>query len=820
MFRATATTQSTGGTVRLHRVLVSTAAAATVLSFAGPALPAHASGVAYTWVGSSVNAAADNHSWTDSRNWSPAAVPGDGDSVFIDSPDASHCTAHVDAVPTATLANLSVTQNPDRCAVSISGGDLTVTGSFTWDGGTISTPISLATGSSGVISGANSRLNVLDADLDVAGSLELSSVAGTGGSNTGALRINDPDVLHVLSGASLTADGTDDITFLACCNTPAKIVNDGTFTVTGTTTINAVELDQNGVLDTSTGGSLITESAPVTAATGASYTGSGRWMLENHATARMTGTQTLGPDFHLELGGLDVGADSQLGGTPAFAGTGTFDWTGGTIEAAMTIGHGVRMNVSGVHINNGRRQLLGLDTTANPAGDPVSVANHGVITLDQGGAFMTGARANLVNESDGTLDIAPGTTLTSGSCCVNPDRITNAGGKVSVQSTGDTTPVDIDNIAYQATGGTTSIPAGDQVQLTGGAPNKLASTTVNGGGELLLTAPTSTSGTVTVSSGTRVHLDVHGTVDGPSSGTSTLGGSGTFAWTGGNVSGNERIATTGGIGISGTPAKYVANVGGGTTKSNVTLAAPTTFAAGTSSTHDLVDVGTSNLTLASKTTMAAYSEIKGGKLVNTGALTVSPGSKKRVDRSSGLGTTNRGTITVRSGTLYLQDFTQTAGTLRVATGAAVSGFSSSFVLHVSGGTLTGTGTIRAPVSVKAAKVVPGSSGTVGTLHISGDYSSTAKTHLLLDLAHGSHDVLAVTGVATVRGTVAARNLGTYRPTIGARIPVLTTGTRHWSVSCTTTSGSRATGTHAGHWAPAASSRREVLVWRSGSHTHC
>src|SRR3954452_10189957 len=65
------------------------------LMYAVP-VAAHASGTTYTWVGNTQLAGADNHSWTDGRNWSPEGVPGDGDSVVIEQPSNSDCFAHVD----------------------------------------------------------------------------------------------------------------------------------------------------------------------------------------------------------------------------------------------------------------------------------------------------------------------------------------------------------------------------------------------------------------------------------------------------------------------------------------------------------------------------------------------------------------------------------------------------------------------------------------------------------------------------------------------------------------------------------------------------
>jgi hypothetical protein len=288
--------------------------AATLAAFCA-ATPAFAAGTSYTWIGNSGGSSGDNHSWTDPNNWSPNGQPGAGDSVSISPPDSLHCTVHVDGVPAVTLSGftMSAGSDPGCGSVSVTGGQLTVTGSFDWNGGTLDTPTTLSAGATGMIQGSNSKLNVLSQNFDVSGTLTLSGVSGTGASNTGALRIVNPYVLHVHSGGTLASSGANDITFLACCVNPAKIVNDGTLSVSsGDLTVNAVELDQNGTLAASSGGRLVTDGGPVKAGAGASYSGSGGWLMRNGVAGVFTGTQTVGSGFHLELGGLTVNSGRQL----------------------------------------------------------------------------------------------------------------------------------------------------------------------------------------------------------------------------------------------------------------------------------------------------------------------------------------------------------------------------------------------------------------------------------------------------------------------------------------------------------------------------
>jgi hypothetical protein len=144
---------------------------------------------------------------------------------------------------------------------------------------------------------------------------------------------------------------------------------------------------------------------------------------------------------------------------------------------------------------------------------------------------------------------------------------------------------------------------------------------VTGGGHLAVDSPTAASGTITIGLHTRLGLGSHGSLDG----TATLAGTGALTWTGGSISGNVTVSTSGGVAISGTDTKTVANIGGGSTPSKLTLRAPTTIAAGTSKAHDFVVVGSSVLTLASSTSAGAFTDFDNGTVANRGTLSLARG---------------------------------------------------------------------------------------------------------------------------------------------------------------------------------------------------
>jgi fibronectin-binding autotransporter adhesin len=793
------------------RLLVLTVAAAVAAAVAalGTAAPAFAAGgVSYTWVGSSQDPRADNHSWTDARNWSPNGVPGDGDSVSIADPNATHCVAQVDDVPTVSVVNFSITAT--MCSSSITGGKLTVTGSFTWNGGTISTPTTITAGAVGTISGTNSHISTLSAELDVAGTLTLAGVPDAGASNTGGLRIVNPYVLHVLPGGTLNSAGANAVQYLSCCNSPAKIVNDGTLHVSaGDLVVRAVEVDQNGTLSADSGGRLVTVGAPVTAGTGATYSGTGGWKISNGAKAKLSGSQTINSGFHLELGGLDVDAGVQLGGTATLSGGGVLDWTGGTIEGNLTIAHGMTVHVSGPHTGNGKRFLSGQDGVSSLAAS--TLVNHGAVTVDQGATVLTGNQARLVNAADGTLTLAPGTQFGTISCCNSPSRIVN-NGRLVVPSGVTTAPVLLSGVAYQASGGSTSVARGRVLRVSL-APSSLTATSITGGGALAVDAPTAAGGTIGLGAGTVLALQPGGSVDG----TATIGGSGSLSWTGGALSGRLTVTTTGGVSVSGPDIKYVRNIGGGRTPSAVTIRSRTAVAAGTKTKHDRIDLGSSTLALASTTSVANFVDLAYGSLVNTGSLTIAAGTGGLAERAGSGPFTNRGSVAVRSGTFRVDGgYTQTAGTTDVAAGAHLNMLYVSRALGLAGGTFTGSGTVGAGVSNTGGVVRPGGT-TTGTLHVSGAYAQGAKGTLVLDFAARTRDLLAVGGAVTLHGTLSARNLGSYRPASRVKYRVVAGSRLSYGLTCAMTSGS--TASH-GHWTPSHTSSALYLTWRSGARTHC
>ncbi len=97
-------------------------------------------------------------------------------------------------------------------------------------------------------------------------------------------------------------------------------------------------------------------------------------------------------------------------------------------------------------------------------------------------------------------------------------------------------------------------------------------------------------------------------------------------------------------------------------------------------------------------------------------------------------------------------------------------------MSIDGGALSGTGTINANVS-NGGQVIPGGTGAAGTLTINGSYTQTATGALDIDIggttAGSQYDQLAVSGTATLGGTVNVSLINGFQPALGNTFQPLT-----------------------------------------------
>jgi len=120
------------------------------------------------------------------------------------------------------------------------------------------------------------------------------------------------------------------------------------------------------------------------------------------------------------------------------------------------------------------------------------------------------------------------------------------------------------------------------------------------------------------------------------------------------------------------------------------------------------------------------------------------------------------------------NYTQAAGSTQLDSGLLTA----TGLVDLEGGALGGTGTIYANV-LNNAEVDVGQPGSPGVLTIVGDYTQTPGGMLVVQIggpnAGTDFDQLAVTGQATLDGTLTVHLINGFVPNSGHSFPVLTFG---------------------------------------------
>ncbi|HEY5109556.1 MAG TPA: Calx-beta domain-containing protein, partial [Acidimicrobiales bacterium] len=197
---------------------------------------------------------------------------------------------------------------------------------------------------------------------------------------------------------------------------------------------------------------------------------------------------------------------------------------------------------------------------------------------------------------------------------------------------------------------------------------------------------------------------------------------------------------------------------------------------GTYTATGTLDVGAAITTNAATITVNPGGKIASGAAnalsglrVNSGSLTL--GQPLAYNASLA----NSGTLSVTSGTLQPSSFTQSAGTTTVAVGAALrAGTTGSGAITISGGTLTGNGSVLGNLS-GAGIVQPGSAA--GALSVVGSYSPATTGTLAIGIQGPSapgtdFGQLSVTGAAHLAGALALTTAPAFNPTPGSTYTIV------------------------------------------------
>jgi hypothetical protein len=357
--------------------------------FAWGTLPAPVFAATIEWTG-----LGDGISWGDAGNWA-GGVPGPSDTAVVRRlPNG--VVSYVD-VPAGVVLDGLLLEEGGR----LNGGSVLVNGLFTMTGGYVVTQLELATTATGRISMTfpdfppevvepGSLLN--RGTLTIAPSAELWLTFDASMHNDGTLRLEDGSVVQ--AGR--------------CCVPPTSTIrNFGTLvTGPGTATLNGMALVSSGPLLQDTGTLVLTlASSRLTA--GSRLDGTGRIVVRNRAELGLTSSLVVVPAVTLEL------QDGRIIGTTAtVSGGGTFAWTAGEVEGALTVAADSRLLIDGT----AQKILAGTTSRFTNAGTG-TVNGTGPIQLIYGTTFTNA----------GELTQTAPATWTYSTCCTAPASWQNTG---------------------------------------------------------------------------------------------------------------------------------------------------------------------------------------------------------------------------------------------------------------------------------------------------------------------------------------------------------------------------------------------------------
>ena len=711
-----------------------TLAAGTGVLTAALFVPAAASASSnQTWTGDG-----DGSSWSDGMNWASMSVPQNGDSVTIPAVRFPARTV-VNGVPGGTqLQDLTMTD------ASLSGGDVTVAGDFSWS--------------------VSQGFEVLASPLTVEGD---ASFSGAGEADVqdpmtfdGTAEFNGPGLLSIQdAGPAITNNGTLTVAPGAvargsvCCVNPDVVLNNGVVTMSaaGTGNLANMEFNDQGSVVVGPGSLLDITGGPGGFGTGARITGGGTLQFEMGASMTLATGVSIGAGSTMTLTG-----NAEFFGPGTFVGGGKFSWTGGTIDGNLDVAKTIHTTVSGTT----KKQLM------SPGSTHALLAFHGPTTVEGAGPVEAFA-ADI--SSSGAFTIRTGATIEGSTCCVNPDEFLSTG-TLTVPGSSGKANVTFMNFNDQ---GNMVVGAGSTLLDTVGPGEFSPGVIMSGGGTVDFDqgASVTLASNLQIQSGTTVLLAGNAGFFGPGSFT----GAGNFAWSGGTISGNLDVGNTITTTISGTTAKELTSPT--TTPTALTLHGVTSLAGS----GELELFGTTTLSNLGTLTMNTGTTV-GASVCCAAPDTFSNGGTLIVAAGTGTATTtnmqfsNSGTVKVNGGTLAINTlgYKQTAGSTQLAGGSVTA----QKQMNINKGTLSGFGTITGSV-LNGGIVAPSTTG--GVLKITGAYnqqSAGTLSSVITGTTPGTKfGQLSVGGKATLAGTLKVNTGNGFVPGHGQSFSVLLYHTR-------------------------------------------
>jgi hypothetical protein len=439
------------------------------------------------------------------------------------------------------------------------------------------------------------------------------------------------------------------------------------------------------------------------------------------ATLKVPATTTTVNAGHINLNGSAATIQVLLTGptdsTSRLTNTGTIEFTAGGTTGLRSI-QGNLLNQGTLQVDNAEASF-----DSNGGNVPPGLTNQGTIAITSGSALRV-LSSNLIDgqgsvvSGPGTINMALGRLEISGNGQISGPDVNLSSGVTIAGTAGSTATGNIDVLGGLAGQGPSSlegtVPAGITIDLDGPAPelrSPAVTTTVNAG---------------------RINLNSPGALlnvlpNDPYNSTAKLTNTGTIDYvSGGQILGNLVNAGTLQVDASGQ-----VQAGGGNTPPHLTNTA----------------AGTVNV--ASGATLILYT-----------------GQPSSFDTA--------GAVSV-AGQLQAPSYVQTGGaTTLTASGAANTlALIPGGVVQLQGGTLRGTGVVDGDVQNTGGTIAPGTSP--GILTFKRNYSQGAGGTLAVDIAGDAagtgYDQLAVTGTASLAGTLAVNTSG-FSPATGQQFKVI------------------------------------------------
>ncbi|MEA2414523.1 MAG: hypothetical protein QOI58_1180 [Thermoanaerobaculia bacterium] len=664
-------------------------------------------------------------------------------------------------------------------------------GAFDWSGGTMAGIGQLVVASGGTLSVTGTSGSPLVLSSHTINNSGTISYAPLSGGLLNQLTLTGTASIANQSGGVVNT--TDNSSFLQSGG-GTSIVNSGSFLTSGSSSVapaitnNATGLikpsggmltllagSSNGTLDAVSPAAINFGAGSTFTITGGTWGGSGGgfWVTG--------GTVTINAPF--SLSGLAFNS-GQMDGTGTLTLTGSNAWGGGTMTGSGATNNSGTLTMS----NNGNSFLDG--RTFNNSGTVNYQSLGNALQLKNGAVFNNSNIFDFQGDANFLCNCAvPGLFHNLGTGILK--KTSGASASIFTAPLTNDGSVQVNTGAIQFTGAGThngSFTAGVSGDIEFHANNTFnAPSSLTGAGIIAFAFGTSTinSGTVTPAtftlSGANVTLNSAATI-----GTlnvhnaATLGGSGPInltaaspvsEWTGGTIIGSGTLTVnpganfqldglTAGMTLDSRPLVNNGNLSYSSTANGLILANSAVITNSNGATMNLEagpGIGVSGIN----------NVISNAGLLqrNTaGTLGISPA------------VTNTGTINANLGTLAFNGgLTQTIGSTNLLGGS----ISSPSAIALSGGTLTGNGTVSAAVNNTNGIVAPGNGSTAGTITITGAYAQGANGGMALKLGGTSnYDIVdaSASGV-TLGGTLTVSLFNSFVPAGGNTFDVLRFSTR-------------------------------------------